>query len=131
MNLEELKECLAREGWAVEEISDVTMRSRFQGAQRTFPLFIHVSAQYVTFAVIPFARMPPEPEDADALARRLLQLNRAINMAKFSVDEDGDVVLSVEYRIEDLDPSEVRDAMDLLSFYADKHHDEVQRLASP
>ena len=47
-------------------------------------------------------------------------------MAKFSVDEDGDVILSVEYRIENLDPSEVRDALDVLSFYAEKYRADLQ-----
>jgi hypothetical protein len=60
--------------------------------------------------------------------KRLLKLNREINMAKFSIDEDGDVVLSVEYRIENLDASEVRDAVDVLAFYTEKHHAEVQSL---
>jgi hypothetical protein len=52
-----------------------------------------------------------------------------MNMAKFSIDEDDDIVLSVEYRLADLDPSEVRDAVDVVSFYADKYHVEVSRLA--
>ncbi|MCC6554776.1 MAG: YbjN domain-containing protein [Polyangiaceae bacterium] len=128
MKLDEIRACLEREGWPVEVISDVTMRSRFQGSKRAFQLFVHLEPPYVTFAVIPFVRMPPEMEAADLVARRLLRLNREINMAKLSVDEDGDVVLSVEYRIADLDPSEVRDAVDVLSFYAEKHHAEVQRL---
>jgi hypothetical protein len=40
------------------------------------------------------------------------------------------VVLSVEYRLEDLDPSEVRDAIDVLSFYAEKYQPEMRRLAA-
>jgi hypothetical protein len=60
--------------------------------------------------------------------KRLLKLNREINMAKFSIDEDGDVVLSVEYRIENLDESEVRDAVDVLVVYAEKYHAEVLSL---
>jgi hypothetical protein len=60
---------------------------------------------------------------------RLLRLNRDINLAKYSVDDDGDVILSAEYRIENLDPSEIRDAVDVLSFYADKHHADVHALA--
>jgi hypothetical protein len=111
-------------------MSEATMRSRFQGSARSFLMFVHLEPPYVTFAVIPFVRLPQEPEAADDVARLLLRLNRQINMAKFSVDEDGDVVLSVEYRLEDLDPSEVRDAVDLLSFYAEKYHAEVQQLAS-
>ncbi len=38
-------------------------------------------------------------------------------------------MLSVEYRLADLDPSEVRDAVDVVSFYADKYYEEVGRLA--
>ena len=52
-----------------------------------------------------------------------------MNLAKFSIDEDDDVVLSVEYRLADLDPSEVRDAIDVVSFYADKYYDDVAKLA--
>ena len=39
------------------------------------------------------------------------------------------MVLSVEYPIEDLDPSEVRDAVDVLSFYAEKYRAEVHALS--
>ncbi len=63
------------------------------------------------------------------MVTRLLELNRDMNMAKFSIDEDDDVVLSVEYPLADLDPSEVRDAVDVLSFYADKYFAEVAKLA--
>jgi hypothetical protein len=83
------------------------------------------SPAYATVAVIPFARLPVE-EAGDALAERLLVLNREMNMAKFSVDEDGDVILSVEYPLAELDPSEVRDAVDVLSFYAEKYWPEVE-----
>ena len=130
MKLEEIKACLEGEGWPVELLSDATLRSGFKGSARSFLLFVHIEATYVTFAVIPFVRLPPEAEAADEVARQLLRLNREINMAKFSVDEDGDVVLSVEYRLEDLDPSEVRDAVDVLSLYTEKYHAEVKQLAA-
>ena len=98
-----------------------------------FPVFIHLDEKqapaYATFAVIPFVRLPSE-EMGDALAERLLVLNREMNMAKFSVDEDGDVVLSVEYPLADLDPSEIRDAVDVLSFYAEKYRVEILAAAA-
>lgn len=145
MKLEEVRACLERDGWPVDVVSDVTMRSRFRCGERIFPLFVHtepvhggaasgptprapVEPPYVTFAVIPFARLPID-EAGDVMADRLLALNREMNMAKFSVDEDGDVVLSVEYPLGDLDPSEVRDAVDVLSFYAEKYRVEVQQMA--
>ncbi len=79
--------------------------------------------------MIPFARLPTD-ESGDVLAERLLVINREMNMAKFSVDEDADVILSVEYPLDDLDPSEVRDALDVLSFYAEKYRAEIQSAAA-
>jgi len=43
--------------------------------------------------------------------------------------QDGIATITVEYRLENLDPSEVRDAVDVLSFYAEKHFPEVDQLA--
>jgi hypothetical protein len=132
MTFEEIRACIEGDGWPVEIISEATMRSQFRGAAGLFPLFIHTEAYFVTFAVIPFAHLPEKSAIAVPLMRRLLQLNREINLAKFSIDEDADVILSVEYRLEDLDPSEIRDAVDVLSFYAEKYHTEVLSLgASP
>ena len=139
MKLDEVRACLEKDGWPIEVVSETTMRSRFRAGERIFPLFVHLEAEsapeegaapaadpaYATFAVIPFARLPTD-ESGDLLADRLLVLNREMNLAKFSVDEDGDVILSVEYPLADLDPSEVRDALDVLSFYAEKYRAEVQ-----
>jgi hypothetical protein len=129
MTFDEVRACLEKDGWPVDVVSDVTVRSRFRCDGKILPVFVHMEPAYVTFAVIPFAKLPDD-EVGDDMAERLLTLNRDMNLAKFSVDEDGDVVLSVEYPISDLDPSEVRDAIDVLSFYADKYHAEVQALAS-
>jgi hypothetical protein len=125
MTADDIRGCLEKDGWPVEPVSDTTLRSRFRGTGRIFTLFVHLDPTFVTFAVIPFARLPADPDAADDLARRLLRHNREMNLAKFSVDEDGDVLLSVEYRLAHLDPSEVRDAVDVLSFYADKYHAEA------
>jgi Putative bacterial sensory transduction regulator len=130
MTLDDIKACLEREGWPVEVVSPDTLRSDFQGGARVFPLFVRLTPPFVLFAVIPFVKLPLDPDEGESLLRRLLRLNREMNMAKLSADEDGDVILSVEYRIEDLDPSEVRDAVNALSFYASKHYDEVHELAS-
>jgi hypothetical protein len=139
MTFDEVRACLEKDGWPVELVSEVTLRSRFRSGDRVFPLFVHLERvemgdprkvppaglTYATFAVIPFARLPAD-ETGDQLVDRLLELNREMNLAKFSLDEDGDVILSVEYPLADLDPSEVRDAVDVLSFYAEKYRAEVQ-----
>jgi Putative bacterial sensory transduction regulator len=129
MTLDEIRAVLEAQGWPVERLSDSTLRSRFRSKDRIFPLFVHLEPLFVTFAVIPYARLPEDPDAADGLMTRLLKLNRDINLAKYSVDDDGDIILSAEYRIEHLDPSEIRDAVDALSFYADKHHEDVNKLS--
>jgi hypothetical protein len=129
MSLDEIRAVLEAQGWPVERLSEATLRSRFRSKDRIFPLFVHLEPLFVTFAVIPYARLPEDPDSAEAVMTRLLKLNREINLAKYSVDDDGDIILSVEYRIEHLDPSEIRDAVDVLSFYADKHHEDVNKLA--
>lgn len=129
MTLDEIRTVLAASGWPVERLSESTLRSRFRSKDRVFPLFVHVEPLFVTFAVIPYARLPEDPDAADELMAELLRMNREINLAKYSVDDDGDIILSVEYRIEHLDPSEIRDAVDVLSFYADKHHQDVTKMA--
>ena len=45
------------------------------------------------------------------------------------VHDDLDVVLSVEYPSSELDRSEFDDALDVLSYYADRHYDELRALA--
>src|SRR5262249_35165040 len=128
MTFDEIRATLEQDGWPVDVVSDVTLRSRFRCGDRIFPVFIHLEPAYATFAVIPFARLPAD-EMGDVMAERLLAYNREMNMAKFSVDGDGDVILSVEYPLQDLDPSEVRDAVDVLSFYAERYRAEVQAIA--
>lgn len=131
MNLDEIGACLTADGWPVDVLSPTTLQSRFRGKTRIFPLLVHLDGAFVSFTVLPYAHAPDDPDDADELLRELLRYNRQMNLAKFSIDEDDDILLSVEYHLANLDPSEVRDALDVVSFYADKYHEGVARLARP
>ncbi|MBI5536608.1 MAG: YbjN domain-containing protein [Deltaproteobacteria bacterium] len=130
MNFEQILAYLQADGWPIERLGTNTARSRFKGRARSFPFFVHTDATYLTLLCVPYARLPAEELRAKALMDRLLHLNRELNMAKFAVDDDGDVVLAVDYPLADLDNSEVRDALDVMSFYADKHWEEVSALAA-
>ncbi len=120
-------------GWPCDRINDDTWRSHFRGQSSSFPFFVRVDqkAGYVTFAIVPFVRSPEERGRADRLYRRLLELNHSLLLAKFSIDDDLDVVLSVEYPTSHLDKSEFDDALDVLSYYADQHYEELRQLAGP
>ncbi len=120
---------LAEGGWPCERISEDTWRSRFRGKTATFPFLVRVDpAGHLTFAIVPYLRSPEKPDDAEPLYRRLLDLNQSLLMAKFSIDDDLDVLLQVEYPTGALDRSEFDDALDVLVYYADQHYDELAQL---
>ena len=88
--------------------------------------FVFVVVNVALFAVPPIAIVPilKTPEDgmhAAKLYNELLRLNHVLMFAKFSIDDDLDIVLSVEYPLGQLDPSEVTDALAALGHYADQH----------
>ena len=125
-----LRSLLQEGGWPCDRISDDTWRSHFRGRNASFPFYVRLDPQgYVCFVIVPFVKTPEDPQQSASLYRRLLELNQSLLMAKFSIDDDLVVVLSVEYPSGELDRSEFDDALDVLSYYADRHYDELRALA--
>lgn len=117
---------LKESGRPAVQITSDTWRSRLQGQEVNLPFYVRLDpAGFVIFAVVPVVKSPEDADKAGALYDRLLELNQSLLMAKFSIDDDLDVVLSVEYPTDALDPSEFRDAIDALVHYADRHHQEL------
>lgn len=126
---ETIRTILEEGGWPCDRINEDTWRSHFRGKCASFPFFVRIDpAGYVCFAIVPFLKSPEDQERSAKLYDRLLELNQSLLMAKFSIDDDLDVVLSVEYPSEQLDRSEFDDALDVLSYYADRHYDELRAL---
>jgi hypothetical protein len=82
----------------------------------------------VTLTVVPLGRLPADRSKAERLYLQLLRWNGEIMFARFSLDEDGDVLLSVEFPIADLDDSEMGDALDVLTFYASKYGPDIRSI---
>ncbi|AKF07429.1 YbjN domain-containing protein [Sandaracinus amylolyticus] len=126
-----IRAILEEGGWPCHRIADDTFRSLFQGKNASFPFFVRIDpAGFVVFAIVPYLRSPSDAAIAGKLYARLLELNQSLLMAKFSIDDDLDVVLSVEYAVAELDRSEFDDALDVLSYYADRHYDELRKLCA-
>ena len=124
-----IRTMLQEGGWPCDQINEDTYRSHFRGKRASFPFFVRIDpAGYVCFAIVPFLKSPDEQERSAKLYDRLLELNQSLLMAKFSIDDDLDIVLSVEYPFGQLDRSEFDDALDVLSYYADRHYDELRAL---
>lgn len=124
-----IEDLLRSGGWPCDRITEGTWRSHFRGRTASFPFHVRIDPEgYITLAIVPFLRSPKNDAEADRLYTRLLQLNQELLMAKFSIDDDLDVVLSVEYPTVELDRSEWEDALDALRYYADRHYEELRRL---
>ncbi len=110
-------------GWRYDfEEGSKTWHTGFRGDTSNFNIFVHLTENWLYFTITPFVNAPVDPACEATLHRFLLRLNHAINMAKFSLDSDGDVVLTVELPTENLDYSEFADGLNALSFYADAHY---------
>jgi hypothetical protein len=129
MTAPEVEGFLTEYGWPYERVDSATWRSGFRGQQSTFRVFVRLTENWIFFTIVPFVLAPRTERNERQLHRHLLRLNREINLAKFAIDEDADVVLTVELPVENLDYSEFKDALDALSYYADRHFLEVQALS--
>lgn len=119
---------LQKLGWPVISLSPGTWRSSFRSNTGVFPLVIQVDGGWCKLLVLPIVRLPGDVDKAEKLYHRLLKLNGELLLARFSLDEDGDVILSVELPISDLDASEIKDSLDVLSVYAERYQSELRQL---
>ena len=119
---ERVEELLTQDEWPFERLDGHTWRSGFRGDVNSFRFFVRLTESWIFFTIVPFVVAPRSQAAALGLYALLLRLNREINMAKFALDDDGDVVLTVELPTQNLDDTEFRDALDALSYYADRHY---------
>ena len=117
-------------GWQYEyDTTTQTWLTGFRGDTSNFNVMVHLTDDWLYFVISPFVNAPRTDDCERPLYFHLLRLNHAINMAKFSLDNDGDVVLTVELPTENLDYSEFSDGINALSFYADGNYLDVLNLA--
>ena len=117
-------------GWQYEfDPQNATWRTGFRGDTSNFNILVHLTDNWLYFAINPFVNAPGDAPCSANLNHHMLRLNHAINMAKFSLDSEGDVVLTVELPTENLDYSEFADGLNALSYYADTYYVDILNLA--
>ena len=129
---ETVEEFLSRDGWHYERVEGgnvATWRSGFRGEVAPFRFYVRLTENWVFFIISPFVLPARNPASRSALYQKLLRLNQDMTLAKFALDSDEDVVLTVEFPTESIDYSEFKDALDVLAYYADRHYLEVLNLA--
>ena len=128
---ETIQEYFEQYGWSYDHPEEDRFLTGFKSdVIDSFSIYVTVTPNWIYFAIAPFVQAPQHPECERKLYRHLLRLCQEINLAKFSVDSDGDIVLAVELPLEDLNYSEFSDALGALSFYADETYSEIEALAT-
>ncbi len=117
-----------RYGWRVERLSDEVWRTAFRGDVAVYPLFVKLTPEFVYLTIVPFV-VAPRAEARERVYWALLRFNREMALAKFALDEDGDVLLTVELSTTGLDYPLFEEALTLLTHYADLAYREVLNLA--
>ena len=117
--------------WSFDRVDETHFLTGFNSdVIDTFSIYITLAANWVYFTIAPFVPAPEDPRCETKLYAHLLRLCQQINMAKFAVDNDGDITLTVELPRENLDYSEFSDALSALSHYADMTYEGVLALAT-
>ena len=99
-------------GWKAEPHGDRTWRYAHDTPEGDLHVFVRLTDNWVIASVVPF--LQTRGANSFELCRWLLRQNRDMFQAKFGIDDDGDVVLTVEVPTESLDFSELRAAFESL-----------------
>jgi hypothetical protein len=103
---------LAALGWKAEPHGERTWRCGHPTPEGELNVFVRLTDNWVIASVVPF--LQTRGGNTFELCRWLLRQNRDMFQAKFGIDDDGDVVLTVEVPTESLDFSELRTALESL-----------------
>jgi hypothetical protein len=97
---------------------------------REFFVFLDEGEGWVYFTVNPFVPTP-DPARLDDLCRHLARLNYDVTLAKFVVDEEDDVALTVELPWEGFTYAHFAAAVRALARAANQNYDEILRITEP
>jgi hypothetical protein len=129
VDAETIESYFDRYGWQYDRLDDTHFVTGFKSEVTDgFGIYITLAPHWIYFSISPFVKAP-DPECERNLYKHLLRLCQQMNMAKFAVDDDKDVMLAVELPRESLDFSEFSDALGALTYYADQTYETVHALA--
>lgn len=119
LEVDDIAEFFQTYGWHFERPSDGLFRTGFVGDSGHYEIWIRITDDWIYFTISPFFAAA-EGEVSAAVLTLLLRANHDLNLAKFALDEDGDVVLAVELPRAGFSYSHFADALTALSHYADQ-----------
>ena len=106
-------------GWAFEQQRPDLFRTGFLGDEGSHEIWVRLADPWIYFSINPFVPRADGQPHSDKVLALLLEANFDLNLAKFAIDQDGDVALSAELPLEGFAYSHFADALTALSHYAD------------
>ncbi|MBX7191401.1 MAG: YbjN domain-containing protein [Sandaracinaceae bacterium] len=125
LTFEQLGKQLDALGWPHRRHDAHTYRCDHKSREGELHVYVRLSDHWLVASVVPF--LGTKGDNSFELVRWLLRQNRDLYQARFSADEDGDIVLSVELPTESLDPGEIQSTFENLLRYAVEHRATLRR----
>lgn len=114
--------------WLFEQKDDHNWSTGYKGENVEFPFYIRTSGSWL-YVLAPFP-IKIQAAAANNMYKHLLRLNYQMSMAKFSLDTDEELILSVELPNDNLQLGEFRDALQAVCYYMDENYVELVKLAT-
>ncbi len=108
-----------------------TWQTKIQSEAAEHGLFVRVTEWWIYFVINPFCFGPKKPELREKLYYHLLRLNLDISVAKYSLNADDNIVLSVELPCDSsatFQYDEFADGVNLIFNNCNNHYLEIMKL---
>lgn len=112
-------------GWKYERREMAVFRTGFVGETGHYDIWLKVTEAWVYFAINPYVPRPDGRSHGTGTLHAVLKANHELNLAKFAVDDDGDVLLSVELPSDGFCYTHFADALTALAHYADDYRGRI------
>ena len=124
----------AKYGWTFTRGTDAgTWNTGFRGKVANFNMFVRATDFWMLFVVNPFANGPKDPAMQARLHAHILRCNDEMYVAKFCLNKDNNVILTVDMAfrtIETFNYEEFEDGVNLICDNCDRYYLEILRLAN-
>ena len=110
-------------GWDFRQEGEDLFRTGFVGDVGHFDVWLRVTEDWLFFSIQPYIPLFEGKAHGTEVLSLLLYANHELSLAKFALDEDGDLVLAVELPAKGFGYSHFADALTALSHYADLFHE--------
>lgn len=112
-------------GWKYVRQDAAVYRTAFTGETGRYDIWLKVTESWVFFSINPYVAKPDGQPHGESTLQAVLRANHEVNLAKFAIDDDGDVLLSVELPAEGFRYTHFCDALTALSHYADGYRERI------